>query len=110
MRVAPYVGYSRRRPFTHGQPVLLSVRELEQRQNSRCSLQKQPVRVRPQMALAPRASPSAITAKGERSMVMSEFDPAARECRAWNAGRKVGAKRPLKPRQVWAIRFFLDQH
>lgn len=25
-------------------------------------------------------------------------------------GRKVGAKRPLKPRQVWAIRFFLDQH
>ncbi len=24
--------------------------------------------------------------------------------------RKVGAKRALKPRQVWAIRFFLDQH
>jgi integrase len=23
---------------------------------------------------------------------------------------KVGAKRALKPRQVWAIRFFLDQH
>jgi hypothetical protein len=43
-------------------------------------------------------------------MGVSEFDPAARERRAWNAGRKVGAKRPLKPRQVWAIRFFLDQH
>jgi site-specific recombinase XerC len=43
-------------------------------------------------------------------MGMSEFDPAARERRAWNAGRKVGAKRALKPRQVWAIRFFLDQH
>ena len=42
-------------------------------------------------------------------MGMSEFDPGAREQRAWNAGRKVGAKRPLKPRQVWAIRFFLDQ-
>ncbi len=43
-------------------------------------------------------------------MGMSEFDPAAVERRAWNAGRKVGAKRALKPRQVWAIRFFLDQH
>jgi site-specific recombinase XerC len=36
-------------------------------------------------------------------------DPAAQERRAWNAGRKVGAKRALKPRQVWAIRFFLDR-
>ena len=38
----------------------------------------------------------------------SEYDPAARERRAWNAGRIVGAKRALKPRQVWAIRFWLD--
>lgn len=43
-------------------------------------------------------------------MGMSEYDPGADDRRAWNAGRKVGAKRPLKPRQVWAIRFFLDQH
>jgi integrase len=43
-------------------------------------------------------------------MGMSEFDPAASDRRAWNAGRKVGAKRAQKPRQVWAIRFFLDQH
>lgn len=43
-------------------------------------------------------------------MGMSEFDPAASDRRAWNAGRKVGANRALKPRQVWAIRFFLDQH
>jgi integrase len=43
-------------------------------------------------------------------MGMSEFDPAASNRPAWNAGRKVGAKRALKPRQVWAIRFFLDQH
>lgn len=28
---------------------------------------------------------------------------------AWNAGRKLGAKRPLQPKQVWAIRFWLDQ-
>jgi hypothetical protein len=44
------------------------------------------------------------------AMEKAEFDPIAREIRAWNAGRKVGAKRALKPRQVWAIRFFLDQH
>lgn len=42
-------------------------------------------------------------------MGMSEFDPAASDRQAWNAGRKVGAKRALKPRQVWAVRFFLDQ-
>ncbi len=43
-------------------------------------------------------------------MGTSEYDPIATDCRAWNSGRKVGAKRALKPRQVWAIRFFLDQH
>lgn len=41
---------------------------------------------------------------------MSASDHAASDRRAWNAGRKIGAKRALKPRQVWAIRFFLDQH
>jgi integrase len=39
----------------------------------------------------------------------SHFDPAAHDRRAWNAGKKVGTKRPLKPRQIWAIRFFLDR-
>ena len=43
-------------------------------------------------------------------METSEFDPPAADRRAWNAGTKVGAKRALKPKQVWAIRFFLDQH
>lgn len=43
-------------------------------------------------------------------MGLSEFDPAARERVLWNAGRKVGDKRALKPRQIWAVRFFLDQH
>ncbi|MGZ2412292.1 integrase [Sphingomonas sp. F9_3S_D5_B_2] len=28
---------------------------------------------------------------------------------AWNAGKKMGAKRPLKPKEIWAIRFMLDQ-
>jgi len=39
----------------------------------------------------------------------SPYDPTASDRRAWNAGKKVGTKRPLKPRQVWAIRFFLDR-
>jgi integrase len=38
----------------------------------------------------------------------SEYDPASQERRAWNAGRKLGTKRPLKPQQVRAIRFWLD--
>src|ERR1700752_4186273 len=38
----------------------------------------------------------------------SEYDPAAKERRPWNAGRMVGAKRALKPQQVWAVRFWLD--
>jgi len=39
----------------------------------------------------------------------SQYDPVSQGQRAWNAGRKVGAKRALKPRQIWAIRFFLDR-
>lgn len=27
-----------------------------------------------------------------------------------NAGRTVGAKRALKPKQIWEIRFYLNQH
>ena len=40
---------------------------------------------------------------------ISNFDPAAQGWPAWNAGRKVGAKRALKPRQIWATRFHLDR-
>ena len=43
-------------------------------------------------------------------MGVSDLDPGARERRPWNAANMVGAKRPLKPRDVWAIRFFLDEH
>ena len=42
-------------------------------------------------------------------MSYSQFDPAGLGRPAWNAGKKVGAKRALKPRQIWAIRFFLDR-
>lgn len=39
----------------------------------------------------------------------SEFDPGVKGRRPWNAGRKLGAKRALKPQQVWAVRFWLDR-
>ena len=38
----------------------------------------------------------------------SNFDPVDTGP-AWNAGRKLGAKRPLKPKEIWAVRFMLDQ-
>ncbi|MDE1905539.1 MAG: tyrosine-type recombinase/integrase [Rhodospirillales bacterium] len=41
----------------------------------------------------------------------AEFDPGFKDRRPWNVGRKLGAKRALKPQQVWSIRFWLDhQH
>ena len=42
-------------------------------------------------------------------MGISQYDPAARGRPARNAGRQVGAKRALKPRQMWTIRFYLDR-
>jgi len=42
-------------------------------------------------------------------MGIAQYDPAALGRPAWNAGRKVGIKKPLKQRQIWAIRFFLDR-
>jgi hypothetical protein len=27
-----------------------------------------------------------------------------------HAGQNVGSKRPLRPRDIWAIRFYLDEH
>jgi len=41
-------------------------------------------------------------------MERSELDLGAKR-RPWNAGKKLGAKRALKPQQVWAVRFRLDQ-
>jgi hypothetical protein len=35
-------------------------------------------------------------------MGISDLDPDAHGRRPWNAGNMVGAKRPLKPRDVWA--------
>jgi integrase len=43
-------------------------------------------------------------------MGYSDLDPAVHERRPWNAGQNVGPKSPLKPRDIWAIRFYLDEH
>lgn len=40
----------------------------------------------------------------------SDLDPVIHRRRPWNVGRNVGAKRPLKPKDIWAIRFYLDEH
>lgn len=40
-------------------------------------------------------------------MGYSHYDPAVPGV-PWNAGKKVGTKRPLTQKQIWAIRFFLD--
>ena len=42
-------------------------------------------------------------------MGISQYDPAAAGKPARNAGKQVGAKRALKIKQVWSIRFFLDR-
>ena len=39
----------------------------------------------------------------------SQYHDASRERAAWNAGKKVGTKRPLTQKQIWAVRFFLDR-
>ena len=39
----------------------------------------------------------------------SIYDPREDCRRMWNAGRKLGAKRPLQPKKVWAVRFWLEQ-
>lgn len=41
-------------------------------------------------------------------MGRAQFDPRYDDQRPWNAGRLVGAKKALKQKQVWAMRFFLD--
>lgn len=58
------------------------------------------------------AAYAALGSYGGRCRIMgvSDLDPDAHGRRPWNAGNTVGAKRPLKPRDVWAIRFFLDEH
>lgn len=43
-------------------------------------------------------------------MEMTEPQPVATNRQVRNAGRTVGAKRALKPKQIWQIRFYLNQN
>lgn len=43
-------------------------------------------------------------------MGCSDLDPAVHERRPSNAGQNVGPKHPLNPRDIWAIRCYLDEH
>ncbi|GGB56072.1 tyrosine-type recombinase/integrase [Blastomonas aquatica] len=43
-------------------------------------------------------------------MEMTESQTVATKRQVWNAGRTVGAKRALKPKQVWQIRFYLNHN
>lgn len=63
---------------------------------------------------SPQAAPHylSIGHVGQREknvMGISQYDPAAKGRPAWNAGKQVGAKRALKVKQIWLIRFFLDR-
>ena len=40
-------------------------------------------------------------------MEMLETEVTAAKRPVWNAGRTVSAKRALKPKQIWEIRFYL---
>lgn len=42
-------------------------------------------------------------------METSETEPTVTKRPVWNAGRTVGARRALKPKQIWEIRFYLNQ-
>lgn len=42
-------------------------------------------------------------------MGYSQYDPAIQERVPWNVGKKVGPKRPLTQKQIWAVRYFLDR-
>jgi hypothetical protein len=42
-------------------------------------------------------------------MGIAQYDPAAMGRPAWNAGKQVGVKTPLKQRPIWAVRFFLER-
>lgn len=40
----------------------------------------------------------------------SDLDVAVHNRPLWNSGQNVGPKRPFRRRDIWAIRFCLDEH
>lgn len=55
------------------------------------------------------AIPMANIGRRRTQMGIAQYDPAALCRPAWNAGQKVDVKKPLKQRQIWEIRCFLDR-
>jgi hypothetical protein len=51
----------------------------------------------------------ANSAARRRRMGHAIYDPGQEHRPAWNAGHKLGAKRPLTPKQAWEIRFWLER-
>lgn len=43
-------------------------------------------------------------------MGYSDLDPALHDRPPWNVGQTVRPKRSLKPRDIWAIRWYLNEH
>jgi hypothetical protein len=60
-------------------------------------------------SLALAVSSSVILNLTRNDMGYSSFDPVGRNVPAWNASRKIGPKRALKQKEIWAIRFWLKQ-
>lgn len=52
--------------------------------------------------------PEANPGQRRTTMGHSSYD-SVEQGSAWNAGKKLGAKRPLKPKEIWEIRFMLDR-
>jgi hypothetical protein len=48
---------------------------------------------------------------GHWRMIMEtpETETTSTKRQVWNVGRSVGAKRALKPKQIWEIRFYLNE-
>ena len=67
----------------------------------------EPVSFRPEM-LVNYVLPQANSGRRRTTMGHSSYDP-VEQGPAWNAGKKLGAKRPLKPKEIWEIRFMLDR-
>lgn len=43
-------------------------------------------------------------------METPEIEYTVTKCQVWNAGRAAGAKRALKPKQIWEMSVYLNQH
>lgn len=86
---------------------LVASQEYVQRHERLMGVEKRTVRYRPEM-LVRFVFPQANSGQRRTTMGHSSYDP-VEQGPAWNAGKMLGAKRPLKPKEIWEIRFMLDR-